>query len=130
MRKDSLVMVILDGWGIGTKDASNPINAAGPKNINHIRHNFPAGAIQASGIAVGLPWGEFGDSEVGHMTLGAGKVLYQHYPRISLAIKDGSFYKNSNLTDAFANEKKQNSRSQRVGMHGKDNIKSSVGQLT
>lgn len=123
-------MVILDGWGIGTKDASNPIHAAGPKNINHIRHNFPAGAIQASGIAVGLPWGELGDSEVGHLTLGAGKVLYQHYPRISLTIKDGSFYKNSKLLNAFENAKKNNSRVHLVGLLGKSNIHSSFEHLT
>ena len=130
MRKEPLVMVILDGWGIGSKDTANPINAAGPKNINHIRHNYPAGTLQASGIAVGLPWGEFGDSEVGHLTLGAGKVLYQHYPRISLAIKDGSFYKNSELIGAFESAKKNNSRVHIVGLLGKSNIHSSFEHLT
>ena len=130
MRKEPLVLVVLDGWGIGTKDASNPINATGPKNINYIRHNFPAGALQASGVAVGLPWGESGDSEVGHLTLGAGKVLYQHYPRISLAIKDGSFYKNNELLDAFENAKKNNSKVHLVGLLGKSNIHSSFEHLT
>ena len=75
MPKHPLVMVVLDGWGIGKEDVSNPISAAKPKNINYIKHTYPYGALQASGIAVGLPWGENGDSEVGHMTLGAGKVL-------------------------------------------------------
>src|SRR3989304_7567011 len=87
MRKGPTVWVVLDGWGIGKEDASNPISAAKPKNINYIKRTYPYGALQASGIAVGLPWGENGDSEVGHMTLGAGKVLYQDYPRISLKIK-------------------------------------------
>ena len=50
-------MVVLDGWGIGKEDVSNPISAAKPKNINYIKHTYPYGALQASGIAVGLPWG-------------------------------------------------------------------------
>ena len=91
--KRTVVLAILDGWGIGRKDNSNPIYVANPKNIEYIRMNFPSGALQASGIAVGLPWGEEGNSEVGHLTLGAGKIIYQHFPRITLAIRDGSFSK-------------------------------------
>src|SRR3989304_7989519 len=87
MRKEPTVLVVLDGCALRNEDASNPISAAKPKNINYIKRTYPYGALQASGIAVGLPWGENGDSEVGHMTLGAGKVLYQDYPRISLKIR-------------------------------------------
>src|SRR3990167_7003574 len=129
MRKEPTVLVVLDGWGIGKEDASNPISAAKPKNINYIKRTYPYGALQASGIAVGLPWGENGDSEVGHMTLGAGKVLYQDYPRISLKIKDGSFFKNDELLGALKNAKDKNSRVHLIGLIGRSNIHSSIEHL-
>ncbi len=94
MSKQTVTLIILDGWGIGSKDKSNPIHVADLKNINLIRANFPSGALQASGIAVGLPWGEEGNSEVGHLNIGAGKIIYQNYPRITLAVRDGSFSQN------------------------------------
>jgi len=129
MRKLPFVMVILDGWGIGEDNTANPIYTVQPPNINHIRQTYPAGALQASGVAVGLPWGENGDSEVGHLTLGAGKILYQHYPRISLAIKDGTFNKNKELLDAIAHAKKNNSQLHLIGMVGRSNIHSSFEHL-
>ena len=58
MSKRTVVLAILDGWGIGRMDESNPIFTAKPPNIDYIKRNFPSGALQASGIAVGLPWGE------------------------------------------------------------------------
>lgn len=109
-------MVVLDGWGIGRRDASNPVHVVEPKNIEFIKHNYPMGSLQASGIAVGLPWNEEGNSEVGHLTLGAGKIIYQHFPRISLAIKDGSFFTNECLSRAFAHAKKNNSKVHLVGL--------------
>lgn len=123
-------MVVLDGWGIGSENTSNPIHAAEPKNIINIKRTYPYGVLQASGIAVGLPWGENGDSEVGHMTLGAGKVLYQHYPRISLQIKDGSFVKNEALLGAIRAAREKRTKVHLVGLLGKSNIHSSREHLT
>lgn len=116
MPKQTVVLVVLDGWGIGKGDASNPIHVVRPHNINFIKHNYPAGSLQASGIAIGLPWNEEGNSEVGHLTLGAGKVVYQHFPRISLAIKDSSFFKNQILLNVFAHAQKNNSAVHFVGL--------------
>src|SRR3989344_3808000 len=110
MSKQTVVLVVLDGWGIGRADASNPVHVVQPENINFIKHNYPAGSLQASGIAVGLPWNEEGSSEVGHLTLGAGKVIYQHLPRISLMIKSGEFFKNPVLLEAFNKAKQNNAR--------------------
>ncbi|MEK7554601.1 MAG: hypothetical protein AAB518_01280 [Patescibacteria group bacterium] len=93
MRK-TIVLLVIDGWGIGTKDYSNPVYIAKPKNINYIRSHYLSGSLQSSGIAVGLPWGEEGNSEVGHLTIGAGKVMYQHYPKITIAVRNKSFYTN------------------------------------
>src|SRR3990167_3716657 len=103
------ILIVLDGWGIGHEDDSNPIYVQKPKNIEYIKKHFPTGSLQASGISVGLPWGEEGNSEVGHLTIGAGKVIYQHYPRITLAIKDGSLAKNPTLQKAFGHVQKNQS---------------------
>ena len=116
MTKQTVVLVVLDGWGIGRDNASNPVHIVGPPNINYIKHNYLAGSLQASGIAVGLPWNEEGNSEVGHLTLGAGKIIYQHYPRVSLAIQDGFFFKNRVLRDAFTHARKNNARVHFVGL--------------
>src|SRR3989344_4034899 len=111
-----VVLAILDGWGIGKKDATNPIHVVNPQNINYIKRNFLSGSLQASGIAVGLPWNEEGNSEVGHLTLGAGKIIYQYFPRVSFAIKDGSFFKNQGLSDAFTRAKENRSRVHLIGL--------------
>jgi len=116
MPKQTVVLVVLDGWGIGRADASNPVHVVHPENINFIKHNYPIGSLQASGIAVGLPWNEEGSSEVGHLTLGAGKVIYQHLPRISLTIKSGEFFKNSVLLAAFDKARQNNARVHFVGL--------------
>ncbi len=129
MAKRALVLLILDGWGIGKKDNSNPIYKAQPANLNHIRLNYPAGTLQAAGIAVGLPWNEPGSSEVGHMTLGAGKVLYQDYPRISLAIRDGSFFRNKELLGAINSAKNRKTKVNLVGLVGESSNDSSFEHL-
>jgi len=95
-----VLLIILDGWGIGPDNQSNPIHVADPKTLRYLRENYKSGSLQASGIAVGLPWGEVGNSEVGHLTIGAGKVIYQHYPRITMAIQNQSFFSNQALLDA------------------------------
>lgn len=100
-----VILVVLDGWGIGEQDATNPIFAAGLKNIDFIRTNFPIGSLQASGISVGLPWNEEGNSEIGHLTIGAGRIVYQTAVKIDITIDDGSFFKNPILTAALQNAK-------------------------
>jgi 2,3-bisphosphoglycerate-independent phosphoglycerate mutase len=107
--RKKVVLVILDGWGIGPKDSSNPIYTAGLKNIAYIKENFPSVTLQASGLAVGLPWAEEGNSEIGHLTIGAGRTVYQSAARISMAINDRSFFDNPVLLWAM-NEAKKNGK--------------------
>ena len=128
--KRTFLLVVLDGWGIGALDESNPIYRAEPQAIQTIQSNFPAGALQASGIAVGLPWEEEGNSEVGHLTMGAGKVLYQHFPRISLAIENGSFFTNQALLGAFTHAKANKSTVHFVGLLSEGNVHASLDHLT
>ncbi len=127
--RNTVVLIVLDGWGIGRDDASNPIHVVQPKTISYIKNNFPSGSLQASGIAVGLPWGEEGNSEVGHLTMGIGKVVYQHYPRISLSISEGLFQKNTEILASFEHAKKNNGRVHLVGLVGQANVHSSVEHL-
>src|SRR5271163_294118 len=102
MAKKTAIMIVLDGWGIGANNESNPIYIVKPQIFEWLAANYPVTSVQASGIAVGLPWGEVGNSEVGHMTLGAGKVLYQYFPKITMAIQDGSFFENPATKEAYA----------------------------
>ena len=89
-----IVLIALDGFGISLERRGNAIAAAEKPTLDRFERRYPLAALQASGIAVGLPWGEAGNSEVGHLTMGAGRVIYHHLPRIITAIQDGSFYEN------------------------------------
>ena len=129
MSKRTVVLIILDGWGIGKADESNPIHVVNPQNINYLRANFPVGSLQASGISVGLPWNEEGWSEVGHLTIGAGKTIYQYYPKITLAIRDRSFFQNEVLKKAFAQAKENNSAVNLIGLLSAGNVHSSLKHL-
>lgn len=101
------VLMILDGFGHREDDNDNAIAAANTPNLDRIYQQYPHGLISASGEDVGLPEGQFGNSEVGHMNLGAGRVLYQDSTRISSELKNREFYKNEALVGAVqaANEK-------------------------
>ena len=96
-----VVLVILDGWGLGP-DSGNAIRAARTPNIDRLQSLFPAAALQASGTDVGLPPGQMGNSEVGHLNIGAGRVVYQDLTRISKAIEEGTFFTNPRLVEAMA----------------------------
>lgn len=129
MSKKTIVLAIIDGWGIGRGDFTNSIHIAQPKTINKIKSRYQGGSLQASGLAVGLPWGEEGNSEVGHLTIGAGKVTYQHFPKINLAVKNKSFYKNKTLLDAINHATKNNSAINLIGLVSEGNIHASIGHL-
>ncbi len=128
MRK-TFVLVILDGWGLGEFNESNPIYRADLKTIKEIETLYPKGALQASGISVGLPWKEEGNSEVGHLTIGAGRVLYQHYPKISMAIDDGSFFELPSLKHAFKHSRENQSAVHLIGLLTQGNVHASFKHL-
>jgi len=127
--KKSLVLLILDGWGIGKKDTTNPLYSQSLPTFEYIEKNFPGGSLQASGIAVGLPWEERGNSEIGHLTIGSGKIVYQDYPRISLAVKNGQFQKNQAIQSAFDQALQKKSTVHLIGLISKANIDSSLNHL-
>jgi 2,3-bisphosphoglycerate-independent phosphoglycerate mutase len=129
MAKKTTVLVVLDGWGIGRHDESNPIWVVKPPTFAWLRENYPMTSLQASGIGIGLPWGEVGNSEVGHLTLGAGKVLYQYFPKITMAIQDGTFFENQVLKDAFTHAKQTGGAANFVGLLTKGNVHASLDHL-
>lgn len=92
-----LVLLILDGWGIAPAGAGNAISLAKLTHIPSLWNSYPHTQLDASGEAVGLPPGEDGNTETGHLNIGAGRVVYQDLPRINMAITDATFFKN----DAF-----------------------------
>jgi 2,3-bisphosphoglycerate-independent phosphoglycerate mutase len=100
--KQPHVLLILDGWGEREPAADNAISCARTPNWTRMRQNYPWTLIRTDGLAVGLPEGQMGNSEVGHMNLGAGRVVYQDLTRINLAIENGEFQQNEALNQACA----------------------------
>lgn len=127
--KRTHILVVLDGWGQGEENETNPIFVVKPKIIEEIESNFSTLNLQASGIAVGLPWNEEGNSEVGHLTLGAGRTIYQHYPKITLAIENGSFFNNPVLKSGFEHARKFNSKVHIIGLLTSGSVHASLRHL-
>ncbi|MDX9873043.1 MAG: 2,3-bisphosphoglycerate-independent phosphoglycerate mutase, partial [Clostridia bacterium] len=96
-----VVLVILDGWGISASTLGNAIAQANKPCYDRLMKQYPHTQLQASGEEVGLPAGQMGNSEVGHLNIGAGRIVYQELTRIHKAIKDGEFRKNPVLLEAF-----------------------------
>lgn len=111
-----LVLISLDGYGISPIDEKNPIAMAKKPVMDDLIAHYPYGVLDASGIAVGLPWGEVGNSEVGHLNLGAGLVVYQSLPRIAIAIENKSFYTNAIFLQAVEHAKKNNTHLHILGI--------------
>lgn len=98
-----VVLVIFDGWGVAPPSRGNAISLAKTPVYDQLVQNYPALVLQASGESVGSSWGEMGNSEVGHLNIGAGRIVYQDLPRITKAISDGSFFKNPVFIKAAKN---------------------------
>ena len=103
------VLTILDGWGYSPQRLGNAILYAQTPFIDLAQRNYPSLLLQASGKAVGMTWGEAGNSEVGHLIIGAGRTIFQYLSRINKAISDGSFYENEALLKAVNHVKNNNS---------------------
>ena len=114
--KRKMLLMILDGWGIGRKDKSDVIFTANTPNIDKLTAQYPNSQLLTSGRNVGLPDGVMGNSEVGHLNIGAGRVLYQDLVKINLACEDGSISKNPALVEAFTYAKKNNKAVHFIGL--------------
>ncbi len=115
-RPKPAVLLILDGWGIAPASRANAISTAKMPNISKYMTTYPTMALQAAGESVGLSWGEIGNSEVGHLSMGSGKILFQSLPRINRAIFDGGFFKNEALVAAVEHAKKNKTSLHLMGL--------------
>lgn len=119
-----LVLVILDGWGYSGQTTGNAIAMADTPVMDRVARNYPGVLLQASGRAVGLDWGEPGNSEVGHLTIGAGRTLFQYAPRITQSIENGSFFKNETLLGVCNFVKQHDSKLHLIGLLGSGSVHS------
>ena len=105
MSKRPTVLMILDGFGLNEKHEANAVYEAKTPVIDGLMEKYPFVKGYASGMAVGLPDGQMGNSEVGHLNMGAGRIVYQELTRITKEIQDGDFFKNEELLKAVNNAK-------------------------
>lgn len=127
--KKPAVLIIMDGYGIAPKSEGNAVTKADKPNLDKIFSENPYTTIGASGMAVGLPDGQMGNSEVGHTNMGAGRIVYQDLTRITKSIQDGDFYENEVLLDAMENVKKNNSALHIMGLLSDGGVHSFNGHL-
>lgn len=127
--KKPVLLAILDGFGLSSEIENNAIKLAEPKNLNYYFSNYPFTELMASGLAVGLPEGQMGNSEVGHTNIGAGRIVYQDLTRINKDIEDKTFFKNENILKAIDNCKKNNSIFHIVGLLSNGGVHSHISHI-
>jgi len=121
--------MILDGWGFGKDPKVSAIAQAKTPYINSLYQKYPHSKLEASGLAVGLPAGQMGNSEVGHMNIGAGRVVYQDLVRINKAVEDKELDKNPVLVDMFAYAKKTSCKIHLIGLLSDGGVHSHIDHL-
>ncbi len=129
MKYRPTLLLILDGWGVREDGRSNAIQMASPQHMTQLAHAYPSTVLEASGESVGLPEGLMGNSEVGHLNIGAGRVVYQDILRITNAIKDGSFFRNKAFLDLFSFAKTHQGRVHLMGLVSEGGVHSSLDHL-
>ena len=129
MEKKRALLMILDGWGIGEKSPINAIYSTNTPHWNALLEQYPHSQLQASGENVGLPDGQMGNSEVGHLNIGAGRVVYQDLAKINRACKDGSIMQNPEIISAFSEAQKAGKKLHIMGLTSDGGVHSSLEHL-
>ena len=125
-----VVLCIMDGWGLGKKDSKTDATVlANPENVNRLMKEGSYTTIYADGEHVGLPEGQMGNSEVGHLNIGAGRIVYQDLSKINRSIADGSFFENKQFLDAIEHAKKNKSALHLYGLVSDGGVHSSLDHL-
>src|SRR5499426_2767421 len=101
MNNKKVILIVMDGWGLGKVASADAIQHAKTPFVSSLYSKYPNSTLTTCGEVVGLPEGQMGNSEVGHLNLGAGRIVYQELQRINVAIRDGSFAKNATLLRAI-----------------------------
>ena len=123
------ILIILDGWGHGNKKKSDAIHHASTPFIDSLYEKYPNSELRTDGAHVGLPSGQMGNSEVGHLNIGAGRVVYQDLVKINLAVKDGSFFENPVLSTALNYAKENGKKVHYLGLVSEGRVHSSQAHL-
>jgi 2,3-bisphosphoglycerate-independent phosphoglycerate mutase len=123
------ILAILDGWGLGTNPNVSAIDKANTPFIDSCYKKFPHTTLEASGLAVGLPAGQMGNSEVGHMNLGAGRVVYQNLVKLNMAVENGTLGQEKVIQDAFEYAKKENKKVHFIGLVSNGGVHSHINHL-
>lgn len=129
MAKDLKMLMILDGWGINERKEGNAIEAAYKPNFDKYLKNYPHTKLSTSGLDVGLPKGQMGNSEVGHVNIGAGRIIYQDLVRISKEIDEGDFYLHQEFLSAIENVKKNKSSMHLMGLLSDGGVHSHIEHI-
>jgi len=129
MNNKKVILIIMDGWGLGKVASADAIQHAKTPFVSSLYHKYPNTTLTTCGEAVGLPEGQMGNSEVGHLNLGAGRIVYQELQRINVAIRDGSFMKNENLLKAIRLAKKNQKPLHLVGLVSDGGVHSHINHL-
>jgi 2,3-bisphosphoglycerate-independent phosphoglycerate mutase len=127
--KPLVALVILDGWGLAPPGPGNAVALADTPVFDALWARYPHTTLEASGEAVGLPPGQMGNSEVGHLTIGAGRVLFQDLMRVNLAIEDGQFFQNDALVSAFARARERSGAVHLLGLVSSGGVHSHIEHL-
>lgn len=124
-----VVLIIMDGWGLGKVPTSDAIQQANVPFVSSLYNQYPNTTLLTCGEAVGLPEGQMGNSEVGHLNIGAGRVVYQELQRIHVAIRDGSFFSNPVLLDTLNTAKSNNKSLHLIGLLGDGGVHAHTDHL-
>ena len=116
MKNKKTLLMILDGWGIGDGSKSDVISSVPTPNMDYLKQNFPNSRLLACGEDVGLPEGQMGNSEVGHLNIGAGRIVYQDLVKINMECRTGEIKKNKVVTDAFSYARDKNKQVHFLGL--------------
>ena len=129
MRKKPVMLMILDGWGIAPPSSTNAVTRARTPHLDYYFNRYPHSQLRCSGEAVGLPEGQMGNSEVGHLSIGSGRIIYQSLTRISRAVKDGSLEKNPVLVKAMEEARDGGKKLHLLGLLSDGGVHSHIDHL-
>lgn len=128
-RKKPVALIVMDGFGIRNDEKGNAILQAKTPNLDRFRTMYPNTTLGASGMSVGLPEGQMGNSEVGHLNMGAGRIVYQELTRVTKEIQEGTFFENETFLDAIVHAKKHNSGLHLYGLVSDGGVHSHIQHL-
>ncbi len=129
MMNKKVILMILDGWGMSPDPKVSAIDQANTPFIDSLYHNYPHATLRTDGLNVGLPEGQMGNSEVGHMNLGAGRIVYQDLVKINLAVQENTLAKEKALADALAYAKQHNKKVHLLGLLSNGGVHSHIDHL-